>query len=141
MIVICVTEGGETSSVIGTVLAAREAWPAAGAVDAAESRFNLFFIYNNPDDKLMPLERSRKVLQEPGITKINLTTGPQAITGSTRMQAATIETWVVGTALATALDRALRTALPRRATTAARLDPPFLGPDRRDRLRKQARRI
>ena len=44
----------------------------------------------------MPFQRSRKVLEEPGITKINLTTGPQAITGSTRMQATTIETFVVG---------------------------------------------
>jgi len=110
-VVICVTEGGETSSVIGTILAAREAWSASGAGDSGESRLNLYFVYNNPDDKLMPLERSRKVLQEPGITKINLTTGPQAITGSTRMQATTIETWVVGIVLTTALDRALRTVL------------------------------
>ncbi len=110
-VVICVTEGGETSSVIGTILAARGDWTAPGAVDAGESRFSLYFIYNNPDDKLLPLERSRKVLQDPGITKINLTTGPQAITGSTRMQATTIETWVIGTVLETALDRALRTVL------------------------------
>jgi N-acetylmuramic acid 6-phosphate (MurNAc-6-P) etherase len=109
-VVICVTEGGETSSVIGTVLAAREARKAAGESEA-ESRLGLYFIYNNPDDRLLPFERSRRVLQEPGITKVNLTTGPQAITGSTRMQATTIETWVVGTVLATALDGALRTVL------------------------------
>ncbi|MBN2206476.1 MAG: hypothetical protein JW742_03645, partial [Candidatus Aminicenantes bacterium] len=110
-VVICVTEGGETSSVIGTVLAARAQWGDPDGSAAPESRLRLYFIYNNPDDRLLPFERSRRVLREPGITKINLTTGPQAITGSTRMQATTIETWVVGTALATALDGALRTVL------------------------------
>ena len=74
----------------------------------------LFFVYNNPDDRLRPFERSRVVLDEPGITKINLTTGPQAITGSTRMQATTIETFVVGSALETAVERVLRTMLSKR---------------------------
>jgi hypothetical protein len=62
-------------------------------------RKKLFFIYNNPDDRLLPFTRSRRVIEEPGITKINLTTGPQAITGSTRMQATTVETFVIGCAL------------------------------------------
>ncbi len=104
-VVICVTEGGETSSVIGTILTAHEQWKEAPEYDPAESRKNLYFVYNNPDAKLYPFERSRKVLEEPGITKINLTTGPQAITGSTRMQATTIETFVVGTVLEAGLAR------------------------------------
>jgi hypothetical protein len=62
----------------------------------------------------MPFERSRSVLVEPGITKINLTTGPQAITGSTRMQATTIETYVVAAIVETAVERALAPALGRR---------------------------
>ena len=45
------------------------------------------------------------MIEEPGITKINLTTGPQAITGSTRMQATTIETFVIGCASKTAVER------------------------------------
>ncbi|MBM3294540.1 MAG: hypothetical protein FJY82_08445 [Candidatus Aminicenantes bacterium] len=110
-LVICVTEGGETSSVIGTVLAALDQWKAAPDFDPAESRKRLFFVYNNPDDRLRPFERSRLVLDEPGITKINLTTGPQAITGSTRMQATTIETFVIGSALEAAVERVLRGAL------------------------------
>lgn len=111
-VVICVTEGGETSSVIGTVLAALDQWRAAGiGFDPAESRRRLFFVYNNPDDRLMPFDRSRSVLAEPGITKINLTTGPQAITGSTRMQATTIETYVVAAVIETALERVLAPAL------------------------------
>ena len=114
-IVICVTEGGETSSVIGTVLAALDQWRAEpGAGGAEESRKRLYFVYNNPDDRLMPFERSRSVITEPGITKINLATGPQAITGSTRMQATTIETYVVAAIVETAVGRALGRTLGRR---------------------------
>ena len=107
-VVICVTEGGETSSVIGTILAALDEWRAApGGWSAEESRKRLYFVYNNPDDRLMPFDRSRSVITEPGITKINLTTGPQAITGSTRMQATTIETYVVAAIVETAVERVL----------------------------------
>lgn len=110
-VVICVTEGGETSSVIGTVLAALDEWKAGPGYDPAESRKKLYFVYNNPDDRLMPFDRSRSVLTEPGITKINLTTGPQAITGSTRMQATTIETYVVAAIVETAVERVLAPVL------------------------------
>ena len=112
--VICVTEGGETSSVIGTVLAALDEWKSEPGYDPAESRKSLYFVYNNPDDRLMPFDRSRSVLTEPGITKINLTTGPQAITGSTRMQATTIETYVVAAIVETAVERVLGPVLGRR---------------------------
>ncbi len=113
-VVICVTEGGETSSVIGTVLAALDQWKSEPGYDPAESRERLYFVYNNPDDRLLPFERSRRVINEPGITKINLTTGPQAITGSTRMQATTIETYVVASIVETAVERALRRTLGRK---------------------------
>ncbi len=106
-VVICVTEGGETSSVVGTILAALDQWKTSETFRPEESRKRLYFVYNNPDEKLLPFERSRKVLQDPGITKINLTTGPQAITGSTRMQATTIETYVIGQVLQDALRRTL----------------------------------
>ncbi len=110
-VVICVTEGGETSSVIGTILAALDQWKKAGDYNPAKSRKNLYFVYNNPDEKLLPFERSREVLEEPGITKINLFTGPQAITGSTRMQATTIETFIVGNILGKAFERILKNFL------------------------------
>ncbi|MBN2264895.1 MAG: hypothetical protein JW775_03685, partial [Candidatus Aminicenantes bacterium] len=113
-VVICVTEGGETSSVIGTILAALGDWKRSPDYDPAESRESLYFVYNNPDERLLPFERSRSVLTEPGITKINLTTGPQAITGSTRMQATTIETYVVAAVVETAVERVLAAALGRR---------------------------
>lgn len=113
-LVICVTEGGETSSVIGTILAAHDQWKAEAGYAPDESRKKLYFVYNNPDDRLMPFERSRKVIQEAGITKINLATGPQAITGSTRMQATTIETFVIGSAIETAVERVLRRVLSKK---------------------------
>jgi len=113
-VVICVTEGGETSSVIGTILYALKQWKNAPDYHPEKSQKNLFFVYNNPDDKLRPFSRSRKVLTEKGITKINLFTGPQAITGSTRMQATTIETFVIGLILETALNQTLREFLSKK---------------------------
>jgi N-acetylmuramic acid 6-phosphate etherase len=113
-VVICVTEGGETSSVIGTILAALDEWRSGPGYSPEESRKSLYFVYNNPDDRLLPFDRSRSVLTEPGITKINLTTGPQAITGSTRMQATTIETYVVAAVVETAAGRALANVLGKR---------------------------
>ncbi len=113
-LVICVTEGGETSSVIGTILAALDQWKAEKGFNPLESRKKLYFIYNNPDARLLPFERSRRVIEEEGITKINLTTGPQAITGSTRMQATTIETFVIGTVLEAGVERTLRKFLSKK---------------------------
>lgn len=109
-VVLCITEGGETSSVIGTILAAVAQYAERGALDAAAraaARERLFFVYNNPAAVLRPFERSRAVLDEPGITKIELATGPQAISGSTRMQATTIETFVVAVILEQALQQVL----------------------------------
>ena len=44
-------------------------------------------------------ERSREVIEDDRITKLDLTTGPMALAGSTRMQATTTELLVVGAAL------------------------------------------
>lgn len=90
-LVFAVTEGGETSAVIGTALAAAD----QAGVDARRT----WFVYNNPDEVLRPFERSRRVLDDPRITKIPLPTGPQAITGSTRMQATTTSLYVLGVVL------------------------------------------
>lgn len=93
-LVFAITEGGETSSVIGTILAALHQYE--GSADIGEKQKHLYFIYNNPDHLLLPFERSRQVLENNAITKICLATGPQSITGSTRMQATTSETFVMG---------------------------------------------
>ncbi len=108
-LIFCVTEGGETSSVIGTILYALSQYDEKERGEI--SRKNLYFVYNNPDNILINFERSRKVIENPGITKINLTTGPQAITGSTRMQATTIETFVLGVVLEEGIERFLKNFL------------------------------
>lgn len=73
------TEGGETPFVIGACNQA-----------AKVSSRSPHFLYCNPDELLMPIERSREVLENKKIHKVNLTVGPMAISGSTRMQASTV---------------------------------------------------
>jgi N-acetylmuramic acid 6-phosphate etherase len=99
-LVLAVTEGGETSSVIGTILEALDQYDQQDQM----AKNNLYFIYNNPNDVLMSLDRSREVIQNDKITKICLATGPQAITGSTRLQATTISTFVIGIMIENALN-------------------------------------
>ena len=100
-VVFAITEGGETSFVIGT------AWQ---GLDAGA---RVFFVYNNPDDVLREkVIRSREVIDEPRIEKINLTTGPMAITGSTRMQATSIQICVMITLFEMALRHIFREIAP-----------------------------
>jgi N-acetylmuramic acid 6-phosphate etherase len=54
--------------------------------------------------------RSREVIDEPRIRKVNLTTGPMAITGSTRMQATSIELLAMITVLEMTLGEILARA-------------------------------
>ena len=73
-----------------------------GAVEKAAqiSGRKPFFLYCNPDDLLCEVaERSKRVIMNPSIEKINLTVGPMAVTGSTRMQSSTILLAVAGIAL------------------------------------------
>ena len=103
-VVFAITEGGETSFVIGT------AWK------GLETGAKVYFVYNNPDDILCEhVQRSREVIQEPRIEKINLTTGPMSITGSTRMQATTIQLCVMLTVLEMVLRDMLANASPLRS--------------------------
>ncbi|PIE82589.1 MAG: hypothetical protein CSA11_00025 [Chloroflexi bacterium] len=88
-LLIAITEGGETPFVIGTAEAA-----------AAASDRKPFFVYCNPTEELCSLvERSRRVIENPQIIPVCLTSGPQVLSGSTRMQATTIQQLAVGTAL------------------------------------------
>jgi N-acetylmuramic acid 6-phosphate etherase len=83
------TEGGETPFVIG---ATEEA--------SRISERKPFFLYCNPDSILIQkIERSRNVISNPRIEKINLTVGPMAITGSTRMQASTVLMYAISLCL------------------------------------------
>lgn len=89
-LLICSTEGGETPFVIGAVEFA-----------ASYSKWRKpFFMYCNPDSALRShVERSRRVLENDDIAKINLSVGPMAISGSTRMQASTVLLGAIGIAL------------------------------------------
>ena len=115
-VVFAITEGGETSSVIGTILAAAAQYGINTADKTSdpkllEAQNHLYFIYNNPDEVLAPFERSQSVIQNPAITKLRLFTGPQSIAGSTRMQATTSEMFVMGVILENALYQSLRKVL------------------------------
>ncbi len=82
------TEGGETPFVIGAALKAAET-----------SRRKPFFLYCNPDELLLPIKRSREVLQHRSIQSVNLSVGPMAVSGSTRMQASTVLMLGIGVGL------------------------------------------
>jgi len=85
---VAITEGGETSSVLGTV------------AEAADRKSAVFLMFNNPADILCQyIERSRQRIQDPRVTVLDLFCGPMAIAGSTRMQATTSELLVAGAAL------------------------------------------
>ena len=85
---IALTEGGEISSVIGTMK------------EAYEKGASVAMIYNNPTDVLnRKFDRSREVLTNPDIIKLNLTTGPMSLAGSTRLQATTIAMLIMGAAM------------------------------------------
>ncbi|TVR61385.1 MAG: sugar phosphate isomerase [Spirochaetaceae bacterium] len=89
---IAISEGGETSSVIGT------------AHEALDRGCRVFFVYNNPTELLTArIERSRRLITRAGLTPVDLTTGPMALSGSTRMQATTSELLFVGIAMEEAI--------------------------------------
>jgi N-acetylmuramic acid 6-phosphate etherase len=103
-VVVAITEGGETSFVIGT------AW------QSLEIGAKTFFVCNNPPDILARcVKRSREIIEEPRITKIYLHSGPMAIAGSTRMQAVSIELVVIGAALEISFTRILDAYIGREA--------------------------
>jgi N-acetylmuramic acid 6-phosphate etherase len=88
-LLISCTEGGETPFVIGATTAAANIKGVAP-----------YFLYCNPDHLLREkVQRSRLVLDHEGIKKVNLSVGPMALAGSTRMQASTVLMLAVGLAL------------------------------------------
>lgn len=106
-VLVAISEGGETSSVIGTVHEA----VARGA--------RTFFAFNNPAQVLTRhIERSREAIERPAVTILDLSSGPMAVAGSTRMQATTTELLVVGAALNSVLTRMLTEQRSRAALAA-----------------------
>ena len=93
---VAITEGGETSSVLGTVF------------EAVDRGSQVFLMFNNPADLLAEhLERSRKAIRDPRVCVLDLSCGPMALAGSTRMQATTSEQLVAGGALESVMNRLL----------------------------------
>ena len=91
-LLIAISEGGETSSVIGT------------AKEGVDRGCEVYFVYNNPTAILQErITRSAELLSDPRVTPIDLYTGSMALSGSTRLQATTIELFIVGAALDEAL--------------------------------------
>lgn len=88
-LLLAITEGGETPFVIAACEEALVVSPSRAP----------YFLYCNPDDILAEVERSHRVITNPKIKKINLCVGPMAITGSTRMQATTVQILVAGLAI------------------------------------------
>jgi len=87
-VLIGITEGGETSSVLGTIIEAKDSGAAT------------FILFNNPADILCEhVERSKAVIMDPDVTVLDLYCGPMALAGSTRMQATTSEMLVAGIAM------------------------------------------
>ena len=120
-LVCAVTEGGETSFVTGTA----RAGVAAGAT--------VWFVYNNPNEALAGIQRSREIIEDDRVSKVCLATGPMAISGSTRMQATTAEMVFLGSALESVVADMLSDQ--RGADTARTLGADAKAPDRMaDRL-------
>ena len=87
---VAITEGGETSSVLGT------------AAEALDRGCKVFLLFNNPAKLLCEhLERSRRIIEDPRVCVLDLYCGPMALAGSTRMQATTSEQLIAGSALET----------------------------------------
>lgn len=110
-VVFAITEGGETSFVIGT------AWK------GLEKGAKVYFVYCNPDDVLREtVVRSREVIEDSRIEKINLTTGPMGIMGSTRMQATSIQLL----AMVTILEKVVEKLDAKSATSKSEINLPEL---------------
>ena len=93
---VAITEGGETSSVLGTLQY------------AAEHGATCFLVFNNPADLLRGyLDRCREAIDNPKVTVIDIYCGSMGLAGSTRMQATTSEQLLGSCALEAALCRLL----------------------------------
>ena len=88
-LLIAITEGGETPYVIGSVKCALK-----------HSSRHPWFVFCNPKEVLCKtIERSREIIENTSVNSLCLPVGPMALSGSTRLQAATAQMLAVGMAL------------------------------------------
>ena len=93
---VAITEGGETSSVLGSLKY------------AAEHGAKCFLVFNNPADLLRGhLDRCREAIDNPKVTVLDIYCGSMSLAGSTRMQATSSEQLLCSCALEAALCRIL----------------------------------
>ena len=93
---VAITEGGETSSVLGSLKY------------AAEHGASCFLVFNNPADLLRGyLDRCREAIDNPKVTVIDLYCGSMSVAGSTRMQATSSEQLLGSCALEATICRVL----------------------------------
>lgn len=93
---VAITEGGETSSVLGTLKY------------ASEHGARCFLVFNNPADLLRKhLDRCREAIDNPKVTVIDLYCGSMSVAGSTRMQATSSEQVLCSCAIEAVLCRVL----------------------------------
>lgn len=99
-VLVGITEGGETSSVLGTVS------------ESLERQAGVFLLFNNPADLLAAhIDRSRHVIEDPAVTCLDLHCGPMGLAGSTRLQATTSEQLIAGAAMEQILMNCLESIL------------------------------
>jgi len=93
---VAITEGGETSSVLGSL------------AYAAEHGAKCHLVFNNPADVLRRhLKRCREAIDDPRVHVVDLYCGSMSVAGSTRMQATSSEQLLCSCALEAALCRVL----------------------------------
>ena len=93
---VAITEGGETSSVLGSLSY------------AAKHGAKCFLVFNNPASILREhLDRCREAIDNPKVTVIDLYCGSMSLAGSTRLQATSSEQLLCSCALEAALCRVL----------------------------------
>ena len=101
---VAITEGGETSSVLGTLKY------------AVEHGATCFLVFNNPADLLRGyLDRCREAIDNPKVTVIDLYCGSMSVAGSTRMQATSSEQLLGSCAMEAALCRLMPRFAPETA--------------------------
>jgi N-acetylmuramic acid 6-phosphate etherase len=118
-LLLAITEGGETPFVIGACQ------KAAAIADEPP-----WFLFCNPPEILKQVaERSRRVLASKKIRPFCLDVGPMALSGSTRLQATTVQMLVAGAALCEALGHEPGPDLIHLfSSLVERHDPTFLAP-------------
>ncbi|MDA3957274.1 sugar phosphate isomerase [Oceanispirochaeta sp.] len=95
-LLIAISEGGETSSVLGTLR------------EGQRRQCTVFLAFNNPASILRSkLDRCKRVLDADDVTVLDLYTGSMALSGSTRMQATTMEMLIIGAAMEIGLQKAV----------------------------------